>query len=117
MGYTLRIGELLDDGSVEEVRFDDAPAFDEPTDYTNSRWQSYTAWWGFVRGCGLEDLFRNELLADHPSFCALRPAHLKAFKSVDKRRLDKFDRNRLTWLVYWTEWALKNCKHPTFFNS
>jgi len=56
MGYTLRIGELGDDGEVETVRHDDAPAFDEPTDYTNDRWPSYTAWWGFVRACGLDAL-------------------------------------------------------------
>lgn len=117
MGYTLRIGELGDDGGVETVRHDDAPAFDEPTDYTNARWPSYTAWWGFVRECGLDALFKNELLAEHPGVCSLRAAHLKTFESVDRWRLDRYDRNRLTWLIYWTRWALDNCKRPVFYNS
>lgn len=29
----------------------------------------------------------------------------------------KYDRRRLDWLVWWTRWALDNCKHPTFYNS
>ena len=120
MGYTLRIGEFVVSGTeltVESVRHDDAPAFDEPTDYTNDRWPSYTAWWGFVRECGLDALFKNELLAEHPGVCPLRPEHLQAFERVNRRNLDEFDRNRLTWLIYWTRWALANCKKPTFYNS
>lgn len=64
MGYTLTIGELevtVDDEFIwlgaEGVKLDEAPAFNEPTDHTNSRWPSYTAWAEFCRDAGIEPLF------------------------------------------------------------
>lgn len=115
MGYTLRIGENID-GNVKTVRHDDAPAFGEPTDYTNARRPSYTAWWGFARAAGLESLFES-LLNPRPGIQPLTTEHLGAFKKVKIRQLDQWDRNRLVWLIYWTEWALNNCKNPAIYNS
>ena len=63
MGYTLTIGEAEIDYSEDScritasnVRLDDAPAHDEPTDYTNSRWPSYTGWSESMRALGLTDM-------------------------------------------------------------
>lgn len=30
---------------------------------------------------------------------------------------DEYNVKRLNWLVFWTRWALDNCKYPTFANS
>lgn len=64
MGYTLTIGELEVEVQDEYVRLDaegvkrdDAPAYGEPTDHTNSRWPSYTGWADFCRDAGIEPLF------------------------------------------------------------
>jgi hypothetical protein len=32
--------------------------------------RSRRAWWGFVRACGLDALFKNELLVEHPGVCS-----------------------------------------------
>lgn len=115
MGYTLRIGDNVN-GKIEVVRHSEAPAFGEPTDYTNERWPSYTAWWGFVRACGLDAMFTS-LLDPHPGINALTPDHLRALEAVDMKRLDEWCQNRLTWLLYWTRWALANCNKPAISNS
>ena len=115
MGYTLTIGENIN-GDIETVRHVDAPAFGEPTDYTNARWPSYTAWWGFVRATGLDACFKR-LLTPHPGIQPLTKEHLNAFKKVNAAVLDQWDCNRLTWLIYWIEWALANCKNPAISNS
>lgn len=64
MGYTLTIGEAQLETSEERIgigargeRHDSAPAFGEPTDGTNSRWPSYTAWHDFCREVGIHELF------------------------------------------------------------
>lgn len=63
MGYTLTIGEaeIEYDEDVARIRaqgmkLDDAPADGTPTDYTNSRWPSYSAWADFCRAVGLTDM-------------------------------------------------------------
>lgn len=67
MGYTLTIGEAVveyDETLVrigaEEVFRDDAPAHGEPTDYTNSRWPSYSNWANAMRTLDLMDVMFNE---------------------------------------------------------
>lgn len=66
MGYTLTIGELEADHDPEDeyirlgakgVTLPDAPAFGEPTDNSNSRWPSYTAWHDFCTEAGIHELF------------------------------------------------------------
>jgi hypothetical protein len=73
MGYDITIGELHVDRYPDEAlegsglffsakseRHDSAPAFGEPTDFTNSRWPSYSAWSNFADYVGLTDLLFNE---------------------------------------------------------
>lgn len=65
MGYTLTIGEAEIDRLGDEAvrigargeRHDAAPAYGDPTDYTNSRWPSYTAWHEFAKEVGIHELF------------------------------------------------------------
>lgn len=64
MGYNLIIGELTAEAQEEYVRLwadgvrhDEAPAFGEHTDHTNSRDPSYSTWAEFCRSCGIEELF------------------------------------------------------------
>lgn len=150
MGFSLRIGELeiTDEGKdARSERRDDAPAFGEPTDYTNNRWPSYTSWNNAMRFVGLEDLMRNKktgLLRNHPGCVELTQEHKKIIDQAyadfykkypnckpgySKRQLDDDqddDANfpeennwavRLEWLKYWVDWALENCKQPVFYNS
>ena len=57
MNYNLTIGEAVvvvdwdEFGivvSAKKEHHDIAPAFGEPTDYSNQRWPSYTAWEDFL---------------------------------------------------------------------
>lgn len=64
MGYTLTIGEAKIENDGERVALaavgvslPEAPAFDEPTDNTNSRWPSYTVWHDFATAAGIHELF------------------------------------------------------------
>lgn len=90
MGYNFTLGEFVppaypgDLGYAEDVSLPDAPAFGEPTDYSNQRWPSYSAWAEFAREAGLQHLFdaRHErrgvplLLAQHPGVAVIEPVHL-----------------------------------------
>lgn len=158
MGYTLEIGELETtiekdglnsyiDHSVKSEHHDEAPAYGEPTDNSNGRWPSYTAWHDFARFVDLEDLFYNKstgLLREHPGCIPLVQEHKKiidkAYKAFYKKYPnckagfspksleDEFfeDKDwplenvwavRLEWLKYWVDWALTNCENPVFYNS
>lgn len=153
MGYTLKIGnakpvtdEYSFDWEVESARHDDAPAFGEPTDYTNARWPSYSAWADFCRDTGLYDMFLDKeedyaLIANHPGIAPINAGHLArvqaaivqrklatgdkppGFWDYDKETNKEIDNGkdyqlvRLLWLEYWMKWALANCEHPAFQNS
>lgn len=89
MGYTLRIGELKTNiecygletlivNSAEPVEDENAPAFGEPTDNTNSRWPSYTAWHDAMRFLGLYELMYDKytgLIRNHPGCVPLVKEH------------------------------------------
>ena len=122
MGYTLRIGELQvsyeNDESEPRIALtarpeshDDAPAFGEPTDHSNQRWPSYTAWAEFARDFGLYSLFYgtevggkyqvrdDALIAQHPGCVPLTERHrreinaaLGAFKERHPDATPKFGR-------------------------
>lgn len=86
-----------------------------------------SVWWvpeGKTKEEGMEGLLHNL-----PGCKALTEDHLTAFKAAretwmskpDTERLDEdgvdWVLRRLDWLVFWTDWALKNCKFPSFANS
>lgn len=89
MGYTLKIGELKTgveyDGlysylsnEVEGVKLENAPAFGEPTDFTNQRWPSYSSWANAMQFVGLESFMFHEekgLLRNHPGCVPLVKEH------------------------------------------
>lgn len=112
--------------------------------YTSECWPSYGAWKSFAEGEGLLDVFfantlshpvswvdgdgqhHDGLILQHPGAAALTEAHLKRFKAARENYTPKPENfadgvdyvlRRLDWLVFWTEWALKNCEYPTFANS
>lgn len=147
MGYDLRIGELRinkepDDGlesscisfSAEAHSLPDAPAFGEPTDFTNGRWPSYSSWSNAMKEAGLYDVFffQGNLIGGHPGV-RLVTAEMAAAIQDSKARLEKdypgikaeYDNAkphqgtycRVLWLEYWTVWALSNCKTPVIANS
>lgn len=152
MGYSLAIGEAVTEVSpedeygdgyvsivVEEVRHDDAPAFGEPTDYTNERWPSYTSWSNFAEFAGLTDILYNpkangDIRGGHPGHFLITekfkadvdaamdrymekyPDAVASFENVEDRRHDG-ELCRFIWLQYWTDWALENCKTPIFTNT
>jgi len=151
MGYNLTIGEAqilsYDEDGLEAdcritangVKHDNAPAFGEPTDYTNERWPSYTAWWDFCEFVGLTDAMYvdgSSIRGGHPGAFPIN----KEFKLAVDHAMERLHMQypdavasygdneynipkengamcRLRWLQYWTDWALKNCKHPVFANS
>lgn len=120
---------------------------DDVTGNSNCRRPAYSAWSDFCFRNKLEGLFFSRvsgLMREHPGCFQLTELHLNAFKKAlelrkktDKRPagLDEryiadecinipagkethdYDKVRLHWLIWWTEWALKNCKNPAMANS
>ena len=99
MGYTLTIGELEvnydQDDEYPDIhlgaraeRHDNAPAYGEPTDYTNARWPSYTSWHEFTRFVGLEELFFSDDRGDcligrqHPGCVPLTERHRREINAA-----------------------------------
>jgi hypothetical protein len=127
MGYSIVIGELpLDDPSEAPaiISRDNAPAFGEPTDYSNQRWPSYLDWENFTKEISLHDMFFNKktgLMRKHPGMERLTKKHKqmvdKAMYEYEKKGEKDFNYNRLVWLKYWVDWALKFCHSPVFYNA
>jgi len=147
MSYDIYIGEAQLEEDIEELfaRFvvnshseKDAPDFssdgDDMTGNSNNRHPGYSQWADFLNRNGLYEVFlgENGLMEEHPGIQRLTEEHLKMFKEALKKReksdkrpagLDEagetkdYDKVRLLWLVWWTEWALKHCKHPCISNS
>lgn len=160
MGYDLTIGEaefkvdkVGDDFvdniqeecirvTVAEIKHDNAPAFGEPTDYTNVRWPSYSSWAIFCEFAELEHVFyemdehdncTGHLRGGHPGVMPITPSvkeevdraykRLKMqYKTVDPT-LGIFETEvggawaRVQWLKYWIDWSLENCKVPVMVNT
>lgn len=130
MGYSL---------SANGFSHETAPAYGDPTDHTSSRWPSYSAWADFCRFSGLHDLFfgkstrDDSILQSHSGCIPLTEKHRKeknsAFEAYkikypnsmpimgDEQSEENYQLCRLTWLHYWVNWALDNCKQPVFENS
>jgi len=161
MGYSLTIGEAeidYDAGSTTEgqefdfgdfwihvsakgEKNDDAPAFGEPTDYTNQRWPSYSSWHYFCEYANLFDVFYNDrgsINGGHPgampvtkemqkrinkSYMIIKGKFPNVIASFEKNELsdEEYEANaamcRLKWLKYWVDWSLENCQQPVFVNS
>lgn len=148
MGYTITIGQLKvqknpDDGlgcscigfDAECERLDNAPAFGEPTDYTNSRWPSYSGWSDSLKECGLYDLFFFEgcLIGGHPGVRLITRhlvdevnARLAILESKNQNIVASYkDKSnklnsfycRAVWLRFWLNWAIDNCDTPVIANS
>ena len=97
MGYSLTIGEAYlhwEPGyctiEAKGEKHSNAPAFGEPTDYTNSRWPSYTAWHDSMEKLDLLDFMFNEfeyegesypsLIEDHPGVMPITKEYLDYLK-------------------------------------
>ena len=121
-------------------------AGDGMTGNGNSRHPGYRQWADFCRRNGLYELFYAEwegLLKPHPGCKPLKKEHLekvkeslKKLEETDKRppgldpryiedsfaeipageETHSYDKVRLIWMVWWMEWALKNCEHPAVAN-
>lgn len=128
MGYQLTIGELPPDNpslAPAVIYRENAPAFGEPTDYTNQRLPRFSDWRDFTKETGLFHLFFNTkdgLLKDHPGSVNLTSKHKqevdKALKAYERKKdKNEYHHNRLVWLKFWVDWTLKYCKHPVFHNE
>lgn len=104
MGYTISIGELKTEVTEEGIEsivrnyaqdenHENAPSFGEPTDYTNSRWPSYSAWRRFTRFVDIEDLFYNEhtgIMRQHPGCFPLVKEHKEIIDKAHKKFYEKY---------------------------
>ena len=100
---------------VDEITLPDAPAEPETerSDRTNGRHPSYANWDEFARRTGLVELMA-ELIPDHPGIVTLTEDHYAALARA--KTTYGYDAKRLTWLRWWTRWALDHCEWPSFYN-
>lgn len=147
MGYNLYIGEMkVDEPDFEEGEFvythvgveknsgEEIGAPINSTDnHSNEIWPSYTGWSNFCDTVGLMDVFYRQknrtretgILDNHPGCIVLCQRHvyrfekaLKEYQTVKREgETVEYNYRRLEWLVFWSKWALKNCKVPAFANS
>lgn len=157
MGYNITIGELEiskepDDGldcpclyfHAKGTRRDDAPAFGEPTDYTNQRWPGYDSWSDVLSHADMYDLFFEDgrLIGGHPGVRLVTPElvtvvgvrkadferrypHVVATYGDPPSHMEEDPSNppenetycRVVWLDYWLRWALENCETPVIANT
>lgn len=160
MGYSFTIGDLKkvvekyeEDGVIEEyenwsaetIELENAPAFGEPTDRTNERWPSYSAWSEFAEFTNIYDLIYSDtghLIGSHPGYLELTDDFQKNLKKRKKEFEEKYpkveatygnktsifeaDPNnppenyfycRLVWLDFWVDYALENCETPAIVNT
>lgn len=146
MGYSIGIGELVVETDVHALQDDvglsfsvrnehhaDAPAFGEPTDGTNWRWPSYTAWSKFSQTVGLDYalFWEHDLVGGHPGVRLVTLSLCNAVEQARDNMRQEYPTTtpqmgaselaghlaRLEWLHYWCQWALKNCKTPVMVNS
>lgn len=131
MGYSITIGnavvetdksyfpELYASWRVEGVRHDNAPAFGEPTDYTNGRWPSYSGWASFLEATGLNDWW-SKVADSHPGCYGLEQEDVdivaEALKNYVSEGEEDWQHKRLIWLDYWVRWAVENCETPAIEN-
>lgn len=136
MGYNFAIGEWRQVKPAEsepaeyivwpdETRLPNAPV-SPANDGSNSWNPSYSAWAEFSRRNGLYDLFfgPGSLIESHPGWAELKREHLTRFSEAERKLAllrnrnneEDYDLERLDWLVFWTRWALENCKRPIFAN-
>lgn len=138
MGYNLIIGNVIagaltcEDGQyavrldVEHIETDAAPSDGTPTDGTNERWPSYSAWADFCKAVGLYEVFfckENGLLREHPGVFKLEQTHLLEVRAAGERlskrsaQDNELHRGRLAWLEFWIDHALQNCPSPGIKNT
>lgn len=150
MSWSITIGELhtyKEDGQTFTealpAEHPDAPAYNEPTDGTNSRWPSYTGWARFCEFAGLNfapfngmhdgygyyminaatvkifDLCYETFYQFHPNAKPGFSPKLQNPKIISDPDWPEENNHaaRLEWLKYWLHWAMKNCKNPIIHYS
>jgi len=106
--------------------------------HENENSPGYISWHDFASETGLNSVFyangaqipywtdsagnkRDGILRQHPGCVALDDQIYEKFKEAQesyvKKSEDDWNVVRLNWLVWWTKWALENCKYPAFANS
>jgi hypothetical protein len=127
MSYALTIGEAQIEAdpefghvgiTVDRLVLPDAP-MNSSNNRSNTILPAYLVWDNFCTQTGMQDLFYDDdtgLLRPHPGVKLLTGDHLAAFKAATIPPDDEWSRKRIEWLIWWTEWALANCKVPVFEN-
>lgn len=124
MSWDISIGEKTispEDGEiyVPEVRLDNAPSDGVPTDYTNHRWPSYSTWDDFLVDTELVEMMDGDSTSViHITHGLLEMVRVADIKYKEKHKPGapsntyQYNIDRLDWLLFWLDWALKNCKEP-----
>jgi hypothetical protein len=128
MGYILKIGEYKSYNSdvgvvhdAELVRLATAPY---EYGYSNVMQPSGTSWFFFTVAAGLESLFNEKdglLLNNYNDgeFVDLTKEHQRIIDQAYSKKVNLKEDHQcaLTWLKFWVDWAIENCKKPVFVNQ
>ena len=120
MSYQLAIGEYSsyeDEGYlveyVLEQRMAGVPKIGNASNDCNEKSVNESQWWAFLESSGLAEAFA-ELMPESSLIADIEPHHLDSVRKANKANLSGWDLNRLLWLEFWMDWALRNCKRPVF---
>ena len=142
MGYTFIIGNVeageleCEDGryavplTIQTMHgIKGAPRSENGNEGWNRWGASYGALAAMSREAGLDVLFRwetgearGEWLEDHPGVFRIEPYHVVLIRNarnlyVQRRDQDSDTLAFLEWLIFWSNWALTNCKNPAIKND
>jgi hypothetical protein len=141
MGISLSIGQAFASWASDVVRVEAELSEAGATHYArNQRRYLYSQWSDICEDLGINELMRGTkddrfelewggcimpvLMPDHPGCAPIREDHLEYLRS----KIDQYKEanpgggrpeslDAAEWMLFWIEWALKNCSKPVFVNS
>ena len=119
MGYEITIGEYKEYEFEDGTKADSAVIISELSDapdngrggQSNDRWPSYSAWGDFLRSYSLKD-YELFIWSSDSGAIDITANHVAYLKGLKKPDTYEYNHERFAWLIFWCEWAIKNCKRP-----
>ncbi len=120
MSFLFTIGELKTKGTQHSAKIiHDAasPLVCAPVKHTNQLEVSYG---GFGTFCDSIEVNGKVFVMDHPGYMPISFILKNRIDEIYYRKLKTLTTNEkeiLSWLKFWIDWSIKNCKQPVIINT